>query len=87
MDELITKLNEIKYLLKDMNVINCTVSVREVDVLVSNFSDIPTEKGTEYVRRDSSCSMPYEKRFTRKGVLIHTYGTKQEMMKEFAEAE
>lgn len=90
MDELIAMLNVIKKLIKDgnLNVINCTIDKNKVDVLVSNFADVPTEKGTEYKLRDSSLNgLCYEKTHTLGDVLIHTYGTKQEMAHEFVEVE
>lgn len=87
MDELIAMLNVIKKLIKDGNlhIINCTIDKNKVDVLVSDFADVPTEKGTEYELRDSSTSLCYEKKHTLDDVLIHTYGTKQDMVREFVE--
>lgn len=91
MDELIAMLNVIKKLIKDgnLNVINCTIDKNTVDVLVSDFADVPTEKGTEYELCDSANSngLCYEKKHTLNGAMIHTYGTKLDMMSEFAEAE
>ena len=89
MDELITKLNEVKNLIKEMNVINCTISGNKLDILVRYFSDVPNEKGTEYVRCNDTAGLPYEKRLVNgdKDVVIHTYGTKQDMINEFAGAE
>ena len=85
MDELITKLNEVKSLIKEMNVINCTISCDKSDILVRYFSDVPTEEGTEYVRCSDSAGLPYEKRFVNgdEDVVIHTFGTKQDMANEF----
>lgn len=91
MDELIAMLNVIKKLIKDsdLHIINCTIDKNKVDILVSDFADVPTEKGTEYELRDSSINngLCYEKKHTLDDVLIHTYGTKRDMAREFAEAE
>ena len=88
MDELIAMLNVIKKLIKDgdLHIINCTIDKNKVDILVSDFVDVPTEKGTEYKLRDSSLSgLCYEKTHALDDVLIHTYGTKQDMVREFVE--
>lgn len=91
MDELIAMLNVIKKLIKDgdLHIINCTIDKNKVDILVSDFVDVPTENGTEYELSDSSNGngLCYEKKHTLNGAKIHTYGTKQDMMSEFAEVE
>lgn len=90
MEELIAMLNVIKKMIKDgdLHIINCSIDKKSVDILVSEFKDVPTEKGTEYELHDSANSngLCYEKKHTLNGAMIHTYGTKRDMMSEFAEA-
>ena len=85
MDELVKKMNEIREMLKDMNVISCTIHKNEADVLVCNFADVPNMKGTTTYKLRDVGNIPYEKSSMLDGVVIHTYGTAKEMQNEFAE--
>ena len=87
MEELIAKLNEAREIMRNLNVINCGVEGGRIRILVKKFTDVPTKNGTEYemMKVGDDVSLPYEKRYVENNVVIHTYGTKADMQKEFAE--
>lgn len=88
MEELIAKLNEAREIMRNLNVINCGVEGGRIQILVNKFADVPTKNGTEYkLRGEGSGCLPYEKRYVEDSVIIHTYGTKADMVEEFAEVE